>query len=727
MTFLNPLALIGLLAAAIPIMLHLLNLRKLRTIEFSTLDFLKELQKTRIRRLKLRQLLLLILRTLLVLLVVLAFSRPTLKGAHIGSLGSHAKTSAVFMIDDSYSMTASDDQGTLLRQAKQAANNLVQLFNDGDEVFLLKLSDVGSIAPAIESATRDFGLLRKSIDEMKPSAVRHSLEDGLRVAARMLAGTQNFNKEIYVFSDFQQGVVADEINEAGAGDKLFPPEVRFYIVPAGKRPLQNFGIESLTIPTSIFERDKPFILQAHIGNFSRNNVQDHVVSVFLNGTRVAERSVDLPKGISVPVEFSVAAASIGYVEGFVELEDDDFQFDNRRYFVIHIPERIHVLLVGSAGEIQYPQLALATHTSAAESALLLDRVTPDRLSSVEIKRADVIVLCTTQGFSSAQVSELGAFARSGGGLVVFPSTRIETSAFNAQFAAGLGIPLIAGVDRPSVPRAESESFVEFDKVELQHPLFDGMFEAQDSQLPKRPSSSGTTAGKKVESARIRTSVRYTLGPRSNSIITLTNGAAFLTEQNTGTGRVLLFAVPPTTDWSDLPLKGLFVPLLHRSMLYLAKQDVRAEEALPGAEVVINSNTTGTSSWTIRTPEKVDIAATPTLQAFHQVFRFAGTGQPGFYTVFAKDVPIQKFVVNLDRRESHTGKATSAEMDALFKRVGIDNSSVHNVKQTADLERTVLESRFGVELWKYFLILAFILALVELFVARTSKRETSGTQ
>ena len=52
MTFLNPLALLGLLAAAIPILLHLLNLRKLRTIEFSTLTFLRELEKTKIRRLK---------------------------------------------------------------------------------------------------------------------------------------------------------------------------------------------------------------------------------------------------------------------------------------------------------------------------------------------------------------------------------------------------------------------------------------------------------------------------------------------------------------------------------------------------------------------------------------------------------------------------------------------------------------------------------------------------
>src|ERR1051326_5218888 len=70
MTFLNPLVLFGLVAAAIPVILHLLNLRKLRTIEFSTLTFLKELQQTKIRRLKLRQLLLLIVRTLLVLMII---------------------------------------------------------------------------------------------------------------------------------------------------------------------------------------------------------------------------------------------------------------------------------------------------------------------------------------------------------------------------------------------------------------------------------------------------------------------------------------------------------------------------------------------------------------------------------------------------------------------------------------------------------------------------------
>ncbi|HCA80475.1 MAG TPA: hypothetical protein DEP53_12155, partial [Bacteroidetes bacterium] len=163
MTFLNPLALFGLLAASIPILLHLLNLPKLRTIEFSTLTFLKELEKTKIRRLKLRQILLMILRTLLVLLIVLAFARPTIRGSFAGSIGSHARTSAVLLIDDSFSMTTEDERGELLRQARQAAKDVTQLFADGDEAFLLRLSALPDPASEEERSIRDFALLRKNI------------------------------------------------------------------------------------------------------------------------------------------------------------------------------------------------------------------------------------------------------------------------------------------------------------------------------------------------------------------------------------------------------------------------------------------------------------------------------------------------------------------------------------------------------------------------------------
>ena len=725
MTFLNPLALFGLLAAALPILLHLLNLRKLRTVEFSTLTFLKELQKTRIRRLKLRQILLLILRTLLILLIVIAFSRPTLQGTLVGNLGSHARTSAVFIIDDSYSMTVSNEQGELLKQAKQAAENINHLFTEGDEIYLVRLSSLSTIPAERDVAMRDFGLLRKNIDEIGPSPIRRSLEDGLRTASKLLATTRNFNKEVYIFSDFQQGVLSDGAGETAAKEKLFPREVRFFFLPVIKRALQNFGVQSVTIPSSIFERDKPFVIQAQIGNFSDNTVQDHVVGVFLNGTRVAERSIDLPKKSLVPVEFSVTAGAVGYVQGFVEIEDDDFPYDNRRYFVLQIPDQIRVLLVGEPLELQYPRLALATRTSETESALTLSEISPDRLNSTMIRRSDVIILCTAQGFSSSQISELRAFVNDGGGLAIFPGVQLDANGFNAQFSAGLSLPPCVGVDRSSASRAEIGSYTEFDKVELRHPIFEGMFESPSTPLSKHSPASTPGAARRIESPRIRSSARYTLSAQSNPIITLTNGGAFLSEHSIGSGRVLLFAVPTTTEWSDFPLKGLFVPMMHRTVLYLGHQQVRADNVLPGSEIAIRSNAVTSDIWTIRNPQSVEVTAAPFRQSIQRVLRFAATDLLGLYEVSANTTVLQKFVVNLDSRESQMARAAPAEMDNLLKRIGIESSTVRTADQTTDLERNVLESRFGVELWKYFLMLALVVAIIESLVARTTKRETGA--
>src|ERR1700690_762387 len=124
MTFLNPIFLFGFIAAAIPVLLHLLNLRKLRTVEFSTLTFLKELQQTKIRKLKLRQLFLLIVRTLLVMFTILAFARPALRGTILGGIGTQTHSTIVIIFGDGFSMQASDEQGERLKQAKAATEKI---------------------------------------------------------------------------------------------------------------------------------------------------------------------------------------------------------------------------------------------------------------------------------------------------------------------------------------------------------------------------------------------------------------------------------------------------------------------------------------------------------------------------------------------------------------------------------------------------------------------------
>ena len=385
MTFLNPLVLFGLLAASIPILLHIFNLRKLKTIEFSTLAFLKELQKTKIRRLKIRQILLLILRTLLVLLLVTAFSRPTLKGSFSEGFASQAKTSVVLVIDDSYSMTKVDDQGELLKQAKMAASQTVDLLRDGDEVFLLKLSEANAERSEEQRIpTRSFASLRSAIAEIRPSYVHQKLEDALRVTAKLLSASKNFNKEVYLFSDFQSGIVKSVSAGGTFSERLFQPEVRFFFVSIGNTEIQNASVDAVTIPNTIFEPNRPFSVNAKITNHSPNEITNTLVSVFAGGTRVAQKGVTVPGSGSVEVTLSVVPKSPGFLEGIVTLEDDDLEFDNRRYFAVTIPQELHVLLIGSPTDLRYIKLALATRSMSDSSSLKISEATVEQIGRAHV-------------------------------------------------------------------------------------------------------------------------------------------------------------------------------------------------------------------------------------------------------------------------------------------------------------------------------------------------------
>ena len=140
MTFLNPFVLFGLAAAAIPVLLHLLNLRKLRTVEFSSVRFLKELQKSSMRRLRIRQLLLLVLRTLLIVAVVMAFSRPALRVRLGGFASQGASSTMIVILDDSPSMNLHDERGTAFARGVQAAGHLIDIAAEGDRLYLIPLS-----------------------------------------------------------------------------------------------------------------------------------------------------------------------------------------------------------------------------------------------------------------------------------------------------------------------------------------------------------------------------------------------------------------------------------------------------------------------------------------------------------------------------------------------------------------------------------------------------------
>ncbi len=204
MNFLNPLVLFGLIAASIPLILHLLNLRKMKKVEFSSLKFLKELQKSQIRKFKIKQILLLIIRTLLIIFIVLAFARPTINSA-LPFFQTYSKSSNIIIIDNSFSMDISDENGNRLKQAKLLAQKIVNSVGDGDEVSIIEMTTLEN--PSSFTFSRSKDVLVSNINKLQISTVKADLNKSLKIAAELSDNATYLQRNLFILTDGQENIL----------------------------------------------------------------------------------------------------------------------------------------------------------------------------------------------------------------------------------------------------------------------------------------------------------------------------------------------------------------------------------------------------------------------------------------------------------------------------------------------------------------------------------------
>ncbi len=718
MTFLNPLVLLGMAAAAIPVLLHLLNLRKLRTVEFSTLTFLKELRQSSIRRLKLRQILLLIVRTLLIIFIVLAFARPALRGNLAGGFGSRAASTIVIILDDSYTMLISDEGGLRLKQAKDAAAHIVDLMKEGDEAYLLKLSDLPKAT--VDPATHDLTLLRKVIGETGVSGVRRTVEEGLHVASRLLARSANANKEIYIVSDMQETQFAER-RERSAVASLFPGRVGVFLVRVGDKPAANGGIDSVALLSSLLEAGRPLTVSALVRNFSAAPVRNNIVSVSLDGTHLAQQNFTAEPWGSATTTLDATPKKSGFAEGEMEIENDLLEFDNHRFFALSIPEMISASVAAETpAEAQFVTLALgAGRSDSTRGGIVTSFITPDRLATLDLRTTDAVILLDIASLGAGDADRLAAFVRRGGGLIIFPSARATMNASASALLRSLGMPAGFSVTAASPGHENTIQRVDFD-----HPLFHRMFET------------GGMPGKakiEVPAPSIARSIVTAAGKSSRVIMTMDNGAPFLTEQKVGDGKVLLFAVSPTLGWSDFPLKGIFAPLLLRAANYVSGRGEMLPSYRCGDEPVLTVKAKPSGSdaqLRLRAPDGAEeilqplTSAAPALHGAGITLAPRHLTQPGCYRVMRGKECLTMFAVNTDPKESDTRLIAGDEMEKVLTSLGVPSAAVTSIRAADGLQERVLQSRYGVELWRHCLVIALLLALAEMFIARTARSEVA---
>ena len=694
MTFLNPAVLFGLLAASIPVLIHLFNLRKLKKIEFSTLTFLKELQKNRIRKIKLKQWLLLALRVLIILLLVLAFARPTLEGVALGGTTSAAKTTAVFILDDTFSMSVVDAKGSYLNQAKESIKELIKNLQEGDEAALIIVS--GRNKENVKPTTNLTDFI-KNVDAVEPAYSSGYLHDAIVKASEILAESNNFNKEIYIFSDFQKSKI---LKEGSLSDlsKLLNEKVKMYSFNYSGKEIYNIGIDNIKVETQIFEKDKPVVFNVTVTNYSSSKVNNLVVSLFINDERTAQQSVSLAPGASSVLTMESLVKKTGYNSVFAEIEDDEIMQDNRRYTTIFIPDKIPLMIFyDNEADTKFVDLALAS--SGNNETFDITKKSLQQLLSVNLNQYDVVFII---GSEITGPERLKQFVENGGGLFLFPGSKTTTQNFQKLLDV-FSLPIVQGSFGGA---GKNDNSVTFDKVEFNHPLFSNLFNEQTK--------------KKIESPDIYHHLRIDPQGKGINIITLMNGSSFLSEYKFGSGKILVLNTSPVLSWSDLPLKGIFPPLINKSVFYLASKNKEEERYFAGDAVNLNLTNKSVGGIKIEKPGKSEEFISPEDIPQSGFLSYSSTDLTGVYKILSGNKIINEFSINHDPLESVTTSITNKDFESYLSSINF-KGKYFSINKDENPVQVVLQARFGSELWKIFILAAIITALIEMLVARNAKK------
>jgi len=568
--FLQPLYLLGLLAVALPVLLHLLQRRRPRRQRFAALEFVLRSQRRVSSRFRLRQLLLLLARCLAVALLVLALARPQWMAPASPLAGSGPPTATVLVLDDSLSMRLEDGGESLFERARSLATEVLQGLRPEDAAAVVLASSPPRALQGQPIYER--GPLLDSVAALQPSHRGTDLAGAVTLAASLLERSSLPRRRVLVLSDLRAPGFDRARLPCGAER---PCGFELGALPIG--PLEPSGdryLERLEIDPAPGEGPMAYALRARVlgqGAAAEGELQLHLE---IDGERVASASLQLQAG-SGEKTFVHRFDAPGRHQGAVVLEPDALPADDRRSFVIDVQPTVQVLLVNGdprptprEDELYYLERALAPGAEGS-GRLQATLISPPLLPGAQLERFKVVVLANVSGLGADQVRRLEAYAREGGAVLLSAGENVDPERWSRDLA-----PLL-----PRALRGTHRASLQGDEGELLAPL------RGDSPLLGPLLGPG---GEGLRAARFRNYLLLEPGGADAVTVHLSaaSGAPLLLERQVGQGRVALFTSTLDGDWTDLPLRTGFLPLLQELLLHLADALRRGQDppALVGARV-----------------------------------------------------------------------------------------------------------------------------------------------
>jgi hypothetical protein len=719
MTFLNIALLGGLAAFAIPILIHLFHRRRIRIVRWGAMHLLEAALKKHQRRIQLEQLILLLVRCAIPALLAFALARPVLSQLKV--LLGGAKSSVVFLLDNSYSMESGEGAQSNFVQAKQAiAQRLDELPAGSDAAVLLM---AGGNSDDLQRPTTDLARLTRTLLPLEAGFGRANIPGALESAAQALSKMQNSYREIVLVDDSQRinFPAAEAPARARALDALrrqpMPPHLTLFNVGAPGR--DNLAVESLDFSRPVLGVGQPVQIRANVRNFGSATHEELHVSLRVDGAERGATQIPLGPREQRQLLFTHAFDTPGSHLVEVRTDADPLQADNTLQAAVLVWDKVPVLLVNGdpsreplRGETDFLQIALQPF--GAGKVELADLITPRiieerALNSDALTAARVLVLANVRQLSDTQFRAVDQFVHAGGGLLILPGDQCNADWYNRTlYADGNGmLPVnfvsLAGSLQESAPPARivAEHF--------EHPALDLFNDPRNGNLSE---------------GEIRLWFKLGAPPADPDtgvalLARLDSGDPFLVEKRVGEGRVVLGATAADTDWSNLPTRQFYLPLVQRLVTYLASS------ALPPRNVEVGRPLTAffgrndaNKKATLTDPGSTRHELPLMAQGQRSVVEFRQTERPGLYLLNGPDGSLAHFVVRTARDESDLTPMADLELADAANELGATLARSWSDYRSLDRKR-----RFGQEIWKPLLWGVLALVAAELILQQWFARRT----
>ena len=677
MTVLSPSILWFLAALTIPVIIHFLSRLRIKKVDFSTVKFIKKLERSAMRKIKIRRWILMLLRIGTIILFVLMIARPVTEGFLPGWISAELDSRLVLVMDNSASMNIKTDTGSFLDNSKSAAKSILKFFGEQTTIDIVQTCPfeilyTGTINDPIVPVVLE--TIQSSVSNDNIWSVVDSVIGRSRISEPI--------RECVIFSNFQH--IPDTMFNRNNNIK-FP--WHYYLINPGEIR-NNLSIDNVEIVNRIKVPNQLLKLKSWVKNSGKTHSANTPLELYFNNHRVGQVISEFEPGSKKEFIFQAYPGMQGILKGKVQLPNDDFDQDNIWHLSFPILESIRCILIGSTNEdITMLEMVFSAIDPDGRFLKLETQVQPS-LNRLFLENRDVVVIHNPLEVTESGVDAINNYLRSGGGIIWF-SGELDIDRVHPDLFSRIGFP------KPEEIVKSDNGFFNVSLPEvIPEILSDLNLRSLDREMP--------------ECFRY---VRHILSSKHNVHLRLNNGDPYLMEFTKGSGFVYYITSLMDLNWSDLPVRGILVPLMYKLLILAGTDEVNTLPVIVGAQKWISlDQDIIRNQWEVESPSGKKELIVPDFN--REGITISRTSELGTYNVLLEDELYTSFSTQLHPDEALYNKIKEADIKKYFSA-----GKYKWINLKSDFKQDFMELRQGKSLWKTFLLLACIFLLIETCLGR----------